>query len=274
MESFVLRVFRRASLCRNFEEVAFAYGLQKKIPSFFYLSAGQEFIAASLAEIYADKHPMLFAQHRAHSTYLSFGGAIRPLIDELLGKETGCAYGMGGSPSIQETNIQMFGHDGFIGTEVPIAVGATFASQRFGITFFGDAAAEEDYVLASLGWAATKKVPLLFVVEDNNLSVLTEKKVRRSWSIVDVVRGFGMPAIDMFDNPEDIQSITQGIQFPCLLNIHAERLFWHAGSGQDSYTKFDRYAEQMEKLGGLASRIHDDTRAYIEDIWKERLERR
>ena len=40
----------------------------------------------------------------------------------------------------------------------------------------GDASAEEDYVLGALGWAATKKLPILFIVEDNNLSILTEKK--------------------------------------------------------------------------------------------------
>ena len=29
------------------------------------------------------------------------------------------------------------------------------------------------------GWAATKNLTILFVIEDNNLSILTEKKVRR-----------------------------------------------------------------------------------------------
>ena len=46
--------------------------------------------------------------------------------------------------------------------------------------------AEEDYVLSALGWAATKNLPILFVVEDNNLSILTEKKVRRVWEMDDV----------------------------------------------------------------------------------------
>ena len=41
----------------------------------------------------------------------------------------------------------------------------------------GDASAEEDYVLGALGWASTKKLPILFIVEDNNLSILTEKKL-------------------------------------------------------------------------------------------------
>ena len=40
----------------------------------------------------------------------------------------------------------------------------------------GDASAEEDYALGALGWASTKELPILFIVEDNNLSILTEKK--------------------------------------------------------------------------------------------------
>ena len=56
----------------------------------------------------------------------------------------------------------------------------------------GDAAAEEDYVLGGLGWASTKNIPLITVVEDNNLSILTEKKVRRNWEMSDVAKSFKM----------------------------------------------------------------------------------
>ena len=42
--------------------------------------------------------------------------------------------------------------------------------------FVGDAAAEEDYFLTAIGWAVTKKLPIWFIVEDNNLSILTRKK--------------------------------------------------------------------------------------------------
>jgi TPP-dependent pyruvate/acetoin dehydrogenase alpha subunit len=272
MSNFRLDVFKKAALCRNFEDTVFKYGKDKKIKSFFYLSAGQEFIPATLATIYGGKSPMIFAQHRAHSTYLSFGGDIIALIDELLGLETGNSRGMGGSPSIQGPGINMFGHDGFIGTQVPIAVGATFASQKFGITFLGDAAAEEDYVLASLGWAATKQVPLLFVVEDNNLSVLTEKKIRRSWDIVEVAKGFGLKAISVEDDPLEIKQILdKNATLPLLLNIHTERLYYHAGSGIDDYIKRDRYEIEMKTLGIEAEIMHEESKKYVEEKWQEQL---
>ena len=53
--------------------------------------------------------PWIFGQHRCHSIYISFGGDKSKLIDELLGKKTGCNRGMGGSASISSKEINMFG---------------------------------------------------------------------------------------------------------------------------------------------------------------------
>ena len=97
----MIEIFRKASLCRNFENETYKQIQQKNITFPTYLSAGQEYIASSLSH-YLEKHnPHIFIQHRGHSTYLAFGGKVEDLIDELLGKKTGCAHGMGGSASIQ-----------------------------------------------------------------------------------------------------------------------------------------------------------------------------
>ena len=62
--------------------------------------------------------------------------------------------------------IKMFGHDGFMGSNACIGVGACFSSQNPTIIFIGDAAVEEDYVLASLSWVAKKKqIPSSLVVK-------------------------------------------------------------------------------------------------------------
>ena len=68
----------------------------------------------------------------------------------------------------------------------------------------GDASAEEDYVLGALGWASTKNLPILFVVEDNNLSILTEKQTRRNWDIHNVSNAFGISSYNISDNPIEI----------------------------------------------------------------------
>ena len=103
---------------------------------------------------------------------------MESLFYELLGSIKGDANGMRGSASLHSAENNIFGHDGLMGSQAPIALGYAFASKTLTICYAGDAAAEEDYYLAALGWAAIKKLPILFVVEDNeDLSILTKLKL-------------------------------------------------------------------------------------------------
>ena len=117
---------------------------------------------------------------------------------------------------------KIYGHDGLMGSQVPIAVGYCFATRKPTIVFVGDSAAEEDYSLSAIGWAVTKKLPILFVIEDNNLSILTKKKVRRSWEMSDVAIGFGMKhSYNISDDPLVIKKHMKNVfEEPMLLNIN------------------------------------------------------
>ena len=272
-----LNIFKKASICRHFEMCVYENVQQKNITFPVYLSAGQEFISAALSEIILNKlkiKPLIFAQHRAHSTYLSFGGNIDKLILELFGDKNGCAYGMGGSASIHSPKIKMFGHDGHMGTQVPIAVGACFTSLQPTIVFMGDASAEEDYVLGALGWASTKKLPILFIVEDNNLSILTEKKYRRNWEMHDIAKSFKMEGFQINDDPKEIYDLKKFFfKKPTLLNINTNRLFWHSGAGTDSDKIFDRYKFELKKLGNKGLEIDLQTKLKINKLWQKHLEK-
>ena len=275
-KNFRLEVFKKASYCRNFEEQVIINIKKKNIAVPTYVSAGQEFIASTIATICKNIgiKPLIFAQHRSHSTYLSFGGDAIKLIDELLGKTTGCTRGMGGSASIHSKEINMYGHDGLMGSNVPIGIGACFASQEPTIIFLGDAAAEEDYVLASLGWASTKNIPLLTIIEDNNLSILTEKKVRRNWEIHDVAKSFKIESFSVDDNPTSLINCSKNFfKTPCLLNVNTHRIYWHAGSGKDSEDTFDRYEDEKKFLGQEAIEIDKKIKKEVELLWEKQLEK-
>jgi len=179
--SYRINAFKKASFCRHFENQVYQNVQNKNIKIPVYLSAGQEYIPASIYTLLEEKgiEPNIFIQHRGHSHYLCAGADPIELIDELLGRKTGCANGMGGSASIHSIKKNIFGHDGLMGSQVPIAVGHCYHTRKPTIVVMGDASAEEDYVLGAMGWASTKNLPILFVVEDNNLSILTEKKIRR-----------------------------------------------------------------------------------------------
>ena len=273
---FKLEVFKKASYNRHFEEQVIKNIKLKNIKIPTYVSAGQEFISATIATICENMSikPLLFGQHRCHSIYLSFGGNKIKLIDELLGRKTGCTKGMGGSASIHSKEINMYGHDGLMGSNGPIGVGACFAFKKPTIIFLGDAAAEEDYVLGGLGWASTKKLPLLTIIEDNNLSILTEKKIRRNWEMEDVAKSFKMDGYTVDDDPINLLKYSKiFFKKPCLLNVNTNRIYWHAGAGKDSDQTFDRYYYEKKLLGLPADELDKKIKNEMEDLWKKQLEK-
>lgn len=271
-----LGVFRRMCATRYFELEAIKAYKQGLIKSPLYLSIGQESISATVATLIKDHY--IFAQHRAHSVYLAFGGDPVALIDELLGLPTGCNKGIGGSPCIQSDEIKMVGHHGLIGENVPLAVGMALGSGKPVVCFFGDAAAEEDYTFSSMGFAQTHKLPVLFVCEDNNLSILTEKKVRRSWELADVAKGIGMPSADILDDPWEIAYYLKEFGLPAFINCRTCRHHWHVGVGVDNPPEWDRFNMVKETLAELGyepalNEVQVNAKKRMEGLWKERLQR-
>lgn len=274
MNNYQLEVFNKISFCRHFENYVYRKIEDKTIKIPVYLSAGQESTPCSIATYCKELgiEPNIFIQHRGHSTYLAFDAPPEKLIDELLGLESGCSFGMGGSASIQSLEKNIYGHDGLMGSQVPIAVGHCYQTKHPTIVFMGDASAEEDYVGSAIGWASTKNLPILFVVEDNNLSILTEKKVRRNWEMDNLARAYKVKAFDLLDNPETIRKRLLGVfNGPMLLNIKTTRKYWHSGAGIDG-NYFDRYEWCKEKLSEYATPIDEQNKIKVEQIWKSRLE--
>ncbi len=274
-----LEIFKRICLCRSFERNAAQAYNEKLLPGFpVYLSLGQEAVSAALSIVLPNAPK--FGQHRCHDIYLCWGGNIRALRDELFGLPSGCAKGMGGSASAHCTETKMFGHDGLLGTQIPIAVGYALGKKQTTLAIMGDAAGEEGYVLGAMGEAVTKKVPVFFVCYDNDLSLLTKTEVRRSWSMVDEAKAKGMKAIDITNDPWLVAHHAKILlkQLPAFLNVKTCRELWHAGSGCDGPPEWDRYElvkKEMTVLGmeKEAEIIERATERDINLIWNERKSR-
>jgi len=229
---------------RLFEEyIALIWGDSKKNKSPLYLSIGQEHIPAAIATVSQDFK--IFAQHRAHSYFISFGGGGIELEDQIMD-------GMQGSASINIPG-KMFGHSGFMGDQVPIAVGYAMASGERVLAVCGDASVEEDYVFGAMGYAVTHSLPVLFICEDNDLSILTPVATRRSWSMVDVAESLGLAAVDITDDPWLIGHYCELFldRLPAFINIRTCRHRWHNGTGTDGPPEWDRFAMIKEKIACL-----------------------
>jgi TPP-dependent pyruvate/acetoin dehydrogenase alpha subunit len=208
-----------------------------------YLGIGQEFIAATISAHFKSFQPAIFAQHRAHSYFVAFGGDTDSLIAEVLGDvKNGCAKGYGGSVGIYSKEIGMFGHTGLMGEQVYLGTGWAYATRKPTIVVMGDATIEEDYVAPALGFAAMQELPVIFVCEDNGLAVLTPTEKRRKWRSADLAIACGIESFDINDDPKAMSQIFENFDFkkPIFMNIHTRRKNRHVGAQLEGKPEWDR----------------------------------
>lgn len=273
-EEELLRIYYKICWIREFEEHVIIAVKDGRITYPVYLSMGQEALAVALSEVMRDFQ--VFAQHRAHDVFLAWGGNPQKLRDELLGRESGSSGGRAGSNCLQihGNGVEMYGHHGLIGENVPLAVGAALGNGRKTVCMFGDGAAEEDYIYPSLGFAVTNNLPISFVCVDNNLSILTQKNVRRNWELFDIAREMGMQSIDMSDCPFSIIEVFRNLdlQKPVFFNCRVCRERWHVGVGCDGKRAWERneiVRNDLVKMGltSKIEKIEAEIRRKMEDIW-------
>jgi pyruvate dehydrogenase E1 component alpha subunit len=136
-----------------------------------HLYIGQEAIAAGVCAA-LDLKDSVWGGHRSHGHYLAKGGSLEAMFAEILGKETGCSGGRGGSMHLLAAEHGVLGTVPIVAGTVPLAVGAAMAykmrrESRVAITFFGDGTLEEGHVHESMNLAALYRLPVIFICENN-----------------------------------------------------------------------------------------------------------
>jgi TPP-dependent pyruvate/acetoin dehydrogenase alpha subunit len=170
-EADLIKQLQKMLLIRGVEE-AIAKLVKKgvaKCPC--HLAIGQEAPAVGVAH-HLRTSDRAFGTHRSHSHYLAMGGSVEQLINEILGRESGCSKGMGGSMHLLAGEHGFHGSVPIVAGTIPLAVGAALAAKLDGrgdvaVAFFGDGACEEGVFHEALNFASVKKLPVLFIVENN-----------------------------------------------------------------------------------------------------------
>lgn len=150
-----------------------------------HLCIGQEAVAAGVcAHLNTDDY--VFSNHRGHGHYIAKGGDIKALVAELYNRETGCSRGRGGSMHLVDTSVGLMGSSSIVGGCIPIATGAALGSaikkenNHISVAFFGDAAVEEGVLYESINFAMLKKLPVVYVCENNFYSVFSHLNKRQA----------------------------------------------------------------------------------------------
>lgn len=182
------------------ETLARLYEEEREMRTPTHFSIGQEAVAVGVSAALR-KEDVVYSGHRCHAHYLAKGGDLVGMVAELYGKANGCARGRGGSVHLNDPKAGVIASSAILGQTIATAVGTALAFKmdrmdRIAVTYFGDGAVEEGAWHESLNFAAVRKVPVLFVCENNLYSTLTSLSVRQpaGIDIFERVRAYTIPS--------------------------------------------------------------------------------
>jgi TPP-dependent pyruvate/acetoin dehydrogenase alpha subunit len=170
-EELGLRLFALMVRMRRFEKRAYDLFLQSLVKGTSHLSLGQEAIAAAFG-VAMRSDDWTFATYRGHAHTLARGVGMTPVMAELLGRSNGLMAGKGGSMHLTSVEHGMMGSYAIVGAHLTIANGAAWSAQLRGteqvaVCFFGDGTTNIGAFHEALNLAATWKLPVVFVCENN-----------------------------------------------------------------------------------------------------------
>ncbi len=198
------RFYRSLFRIRRVEEAIAEIYPTDKIQSPVHLSIGQEAASVGVCEV-LDAADVVFGTYRSHALYLAKGGDLKAMIAELYGKAAGCARGKGGSMHMIDPAAGVMGMSAVVGSTIPQAVGFAWGLRLQGkktvvASFFGDGALEEGAFHESMNFAALKRLPVLFVCENNFYAIHSRQQARQPFTdILDRARAYGIPATRIGD---------------------------------------------------------------------------
>jgi len=241
-KEFLKKLYRTMVRIRYCEESLVEPILKGEVRCPVHLYSGEEAIAVGICAA-LKKKDYIFSTHRSHGHYLAKGGDMSALVAEVYGKESGCSRGRGGSMHIADPENGMMGSAPIVGGTIPLAVGAALASsirkdKRVTVSFFGDGATGEGVLYESLNFAALKKLPIVFVCENNLYSThLPIRECRVDDNISTIGKPFciksfradGNNVLKVYEIAKKAVDLCRKNQGPVFLEFVTYRLRGHVG---------------------------------------------
>ena len=174
----LLAFYREMLLIRRFEERAGQlYGLGL-IGGFCHLYIGQEAVAVGLQSALEVGKDSVITGYRDHGHMLAYGIDPKVIMAELTGREAGISRGKGGSMHMFSTEHRFYGGHGIVGAQVSLGTGLAFGHKYsndggVAMAYFGDGAANQGQVYESFNMAELWKLPIIFVIENNQYAMGT-----------------------------------------------------------------------------------------------------
>lgn len=217
------------------------------IPGEMHLSAGQEPVAVGLCANLRTGDAIT-GPHRPHHLALAKGVDMKAMTAEIFGRETGLGHGKGGHMHLFDPSHH-FSCSGIIAEGLPVAVGQAMAFKHkkidsVAVGVAGEGATNQGAFHEALNLAAEWKLPVIFVIEDNDWAISVPKTVSTSIRDNSVrAAAYGMPGERVEGNDvEKIYDATKKAvdraragEGPTLLEVHTVRLWGHFEGDAQAY---------------------------------------
>jgi len=253
-----LEAYRQMLLIRRFEEKAgqlYGMGL---IGGFCHLYIGQEAVVTGM-QMAREEGDQIITAYRDHGHMLASGMDPKGVMAELTGRRHGYSKGKGGSMHMFSVAKNFYGGHGIVGAPAPLGTGLAFANKYRGndrvcITYFGEGAANQGQVYESFNIASLWKLPVIYVIENNQYAMGTP--VERGSALAEELyhRGsvFGIPGmkVDGMDvrsvkaaGQSAIAQVRRGLG-PVILEMRTYRYRGHSMSDPAKY----RSREEVQEI--------------------------
>lgn len=275
---------------RAFEEKVADLVLEKKIITPCHLYTGQEAVATGVCHA-LNRDDYIFGTHRSHGHYLAKGGDLKAAMAELFGRATGCASGRGGSMHLVAPEVGIFGTSSIVSGSMSISVGTALAesirrSGRVTVVFHGDGVPEEGSWHESANLAAVKRLPIVFICENNLYCThlpLEKRRVHDNIPEMAKVHGFktmcadGNNVLEVMDAAREAVRLARDGEGPTLIECRTYRWRGHVGPNYDvdlglrDQREIDAWKDRcpIKHFGNYLVEKNVMTRQDVDKAWQE-----
>ncbi len=172
-----LDMYYKINLIREFDTKVRELWMDKHIYGLAHSYVGAEAIAVGACKA-LKPDDWISSTHRGHGHVIAKGGDVHKMMAELHGKYEGYNRGKGGSMHIADIDHGMLGATGIVGSGMPLALGAAYASDlredgKVSVCFHGDGATHQGIWHESVNMAAAWLLPVIFLTENNQMAIAT-----------------------------------------------------------------------------------------------------
>jgi len=250
-----VELLRAMLLMRAIEARALALYKQGKVPGSFYDGFGQEAVSVGAAFAMGPRD-RLCPLHRDLGAHLVRGVEPTRILAQYMGRASGVTRGRDGNVHFGDPALGVVGMVSMLPDMLCVATGMAMAFRlrgeaRVALAWCGDGATSRGDFHEALNWAGVQRLPVVFVLENNQYAYSTPLAKQFAVDPVERARVYGFPGVTVDGN--DVEAVFEAVHAareralagdgPTLVEAVTMRMHGHAAHDDMRYVPPELLAE-------------------------------